>query len=48
MKRPDQPYMSMHMRPVPPTDMQLVLHEGGWRVCVSPTLVESNLPTAGP
>ena len=44
---PDQPYMSTHMRPVPPTDMQLVLHKGGWRVSV-PTLVESNLTTAGP
>ena len=29
---PDQPYMSTHMRPVPPTDMQLVLHKG---VCFS-------------
>ena len=44
----DQPYMSTFMRPVPPTDMQLVLHKGGWRVSVSPTLVESNLSTAGP
>ena len=33
---------------VPPTDMQLVLHNGGWRVSVSPTLVESNLTVAGP
>ena len=45
---PDQPYMTTFMRPVPPTDMQLVLHKGGWRVSVSPTLVESNLTTAGP
>ena len=45
---PDQPYMSTHMRPVPPTDMQLVLHRGGWRVSVSPTLVESNLTAVGP
>ena len=45
---PNQPYMSTHMRPVPPTDMQLVLHKGGWRVSVSPTLVESNLTAAGP
>ena len=29
-------------------DMQLVLHKGGWRVSVSPTLVESNLTVAGP
>ena len=34
--------------PVPPIDMQLVLHKGGWRVSVSPTLVESNLTAAGP
>ena len=45
---PDQPYMTTFMRPVPPTDMQLVLHKGGWRVSVSPTLVESNLTAAGP
>ena len=32
-------------RPVPPTDMQLVLHKGGWQVSVSLTLVESNLTT---
>ena len=44
---PDQPYMSTHMRPVPPTDMQLVLNKGGWRVSVSPTLVESNLTVGG-
>ena len=31
--------MTTFMRPVPPTDMQLVLHKGGWRVSVSPTLV---------
>ena len=35
--------MSTHMRPVPPIDMQLVLHKGGWWVFVSPNLVESNL-----
>ena len=40
--------MSTHMRLVPLTDMQLVLHKGGWRVSVSPTLVESNLTAAGP
>ena len=45
---PDQPYMTTFMRPVPPTVMQLVLHKGGWWVSVSPTLVESNLTTAGP
>ena len=28
-------------------DMQVVLHKGGWRVYVSPTLVESNLTMAG-
>ena len=44
----NQPYMSTYMRLVPPTDMQLVLHKGGWRVSVSPTLVESNLTTEGP
>ena len=43
---PNQPYMSTHMRLVPPTDMQLVLHKGGWRVSVSPTLVESNSTAA--
>ena len=48
MKRPGPTYMSTHMRPVPPTDMQLVLHKGGWQVSVSPTLVESNLTAAGP
>ena len=42
----DQAYMTTFMRPVPPTDMQLVLHKGGWQVSVSPTLVELNL-TAG-
>ena len=45
---PDQPYMSTYMRSVPPTDMQLVLHKGGWRVSISPTLVDSNLTMAGP
>ena len=35
--------MPTYMRPVPPTDMQLVLHKGGWLVSVSPTLVGSNL-----
>ena len=48
MKRPGPTLMSTYMRPVPPTDMQLVLHKGGWRVSVSPTLVESNLTAAGP
>ena len=33
------------MRPVPPTDMQLVLHKGGWQVSVSPILFEPNLAT---
>ena len=41
-------YMNTFMRTIPPTDMQLVLHKGGWRVSVSPTLVESNLTTVGP
>ena len=41
-------YMTTFMRPVPPIDMQLVLHKGGWRVSVSPTLVESNLTAANP
>ena len=45
---PDQPYMTTFMRSVPPSDMQLVLHKGGWRVSVSPTLVESNLTTSSP
>ena len=40
--------MTTFMRPVPPTDMQLVLHKGGLRVSVSPTLVESNLTAADP
>ena len=40
--------MSMYVGPVPPTDMQLVLHKGGWRVSVSPNLVELNLTLAGP
>ena len=38
--------MTMFMRPVPATHMQLVLHKGGWWVSVSPTLVESNLTAA--
>ena len=38
--------MSTHMRPISPTDMQLVLHKGGWWVSVSPTFVESNLTAA--
>ena len=45
---PDQPYMTTFMRPVLMTEMQLVLHKGGWRVSISPTLVESNLTTTGP
>ena len=45
---PDQPYMSTYIRLVPPTDMQLVLHKGGWQVSVSPSLVELNLNMAGP
>ena len=45
---PDQPYMSTHMRPVPPTDMQLFLYQRWLGVSVSPTLVESSLTTAGP
>ena len=40
--------MTTFIRPVPPIDVQLVLHKGGWRVSVSPTLVESNLTAAGP
>ena len=40
--------MTAFMSLVPPTDMQLVLHKGGWQVSVSPTLVESNLTAAGP
>ena len=48
MKRPGPTLHDQFMRPVPPTDMQLVLHKGGWRVYVSPTLVESNLTVAGP
>ena len=43
----DQP-LSTFMRPVPPTYMQLVLPKGGWRVSVSPTLVESNLTASDP
>ena len=39
--------MTTFMRLVPATDMQLVLHKGGWRVSVSPNLVESNLTAAG-
>ena len=38
--------MTVFMRPVPPIDMQLVLHKGGLRVSVSPTLAESNLTAA--
>ena len=48
MKRPG-PTLHDHVHEtVPPADMQLVLHKGGWRVSVSPTLVESNLTAAGP
>ena len=35
-------------RTVPPTGMELVLHKGGWRVYVSPTLVESNFTMVDP
>ena len=45
MKLPEPPYMSTYTRPVPLTDMQLVLHKGGWRLYVSPTLVELDLTT---
>ena len=48
MKRPGPTLHVPYMRLVPPTDVQLVLHEGGRQVSVSPTLVESNLTTAGP
>ena len=49
MKRPGPTlHVHAHMRPVPPIDMQLVLYKGGWRVSVSPTLVESNLTAASP
>ena len=48
MKRPG-PTLHVHAHEtVPQTDIQLVLHKGGWRVFVSPTLVELNLTTAGP
>ena len=40
--------MTAFMGPVPPADMQLVLHKGGWWVSVSLTLVESNMTAAGP
>ena len=47
MKRP-RPTLHDHVLEIPPTNMQLVLHKGGWRVSVSPTLVESNLTAASP
>ena len=48
MKRPG-PTLHDHVHEtVPPIDMQLVLHKGGWRVSVSTTLVESTLNAAGP
>ena len=45
MKQPG-PTLHDHVHETGSTDV--LLHKGGWRVSVSPTLVESNLTAAGP
>ena len=45
MKRPG-PTLHDHVHEAGSTDV--LLHTGGWRVSVSPILVESNLTAAGP
>ena len=48
MKQPG-PTLHDHVHETGSTDRHaLVLHKDGWRVSVSPTLVESNLTMAGP
>ena len=44
MKRPG-PILRVHLRETGSTD---ALHTGGWRVSVSPTLVEPSVATPGP
>ena len=41
------PTLHDHVHETDSTDTH-ALHKGGWRVSVSPTLVESNLTAAGP
>ena len=45
MKR-SGPTLTVHLRETGSTDV--LLHKGGWRVSVSPTLVESSLTMDGP
>ena len=45
MKRPGP---TLHDRVHETGSTDVLLHIGGWRVSVSPTLVESSLTTAGP
>ena len=45
MKRPG-PTLRVRLRETGSTEV--LLHIGGWRVSVSPTLVESSLTTPGP
>ena len=45
MKRPGP---TLHDRVHENGSTDMLLHKGGWRVYVSPTLVESSLTTAGP
>ena len=48
MKRPG-PTLHDHVHETGSTDRHAIfLHKGGWRVSVSPTLVESSLTTTGP
>ena len=43
-----QPGPTLHDRIHETGSTDVLLHIGGWRVSVSPTLVESRLATAGP
>ena len=45
MKRPRP---TLHDRVHETSSIDMILHIGGWRVSVSPTLVESSLTTTGP
>ena len=48
MKRPG-PILHVHAHETGSIDRHVtLLHKGGWRVSVSPTLVESSLTTPGP
>ena len=45
MKRPGP---TLHDRVHETGSTNVLLHKGGWRVCVSPTLIELSLTMAGP